>query len=384
MKITHLVGGSCSGESANGVDRSLVHFARRQAKLGHEVKLMGVTRKSPYPIEGVESVTAPPGVSLFYPSRETRDEILRGGPDVLHLHGAYVPIYPGIAHFARKMGLPYVLTPHGNYSQLLLKRQPVVKSLYRRFMELPMAQRALFIHAIDDQEEIRKYGVVAPIVSAINGMDLPDPEESLDQQDILVRFGVPPGGTLFLFLGRLDIPQKGLDLLVRGFARLVQVVDPSSDAHLVLAGPSRDGSKGKLESLAADLGIRDQMTMPGGVFGDEKKALIRQCDFFVHPSRWEAGVPFSVLEALAYGKQCLVSSAVDRQKVLQQSGVGELCELTVEGMAMGLSVLSQQAPEERARKALKAQELILRDFSWETSAQKLVDGYRKFLSGGLR
>jgi glycosyltransferase involved in cell wall biosynthesis len=172
--------------------------------------------------------------------------------------------------------------------------------------------------------------------------------------------------------------------LVQGFARLVQVVDPSSDAHLVLAGPSWDGSKGKLESLAADLGIRDQMTMPGGVFGDEKKALIRQCDFFVHPSRWEAGVPFSVLEALAYGKQCLVSSAVDRQKVLQQSGVGEECELTVEGMASGLSVLSQQAPEERARKALKAQELIRRDFSWETSARKLVDGYRKFLSGGLR
>ena len=379
MTITHLVGGRCSGESANGVDRSIVNFARQQARLGHRVKLIGVSYKEPYPNEGLESVTSPPGRTFLSPSLGTREEILRGEPDVLHLHGAYVPIYPGIARFAREVGLPYVLTPHGNYSQLLLKRQPLVKSLYRRFMELPMAQRALFVHAIADQEEIRRYGVTAPIVSAINGIDLPELRSRSIGRTILNRFGVPESRTVFLFLGRLDVPQKGLDVLLRGFAHFLQVSCGDSDSHLVLAGPSWDGSAVALGKLATELGISDRVTLPGGVFGDEKAALISGCHFFVHPSRWEAGVPFSVLEALSYGKQCLVSPVIDQEGALQRAGVCQVCELDETKVAASLQILREQNDEENQKLALRARELIREEFSWEKPARALLEGYRYHL-----
>lgn len=380
MKITHLVGGRCSGESANGVDRSIVHFAQNQARLGHQVKLMGVSDKPPYPVEGVESVTSPPGATFLYPSRETREEIRRGSPDVLHLHGAYVPIYPGIARFARKVELPYVLTPHGNYSQLLLRRQRFRKNLYRRLMELPMAQRALFIHAIADREEIRKYGVTAPIVSAINGIDLPEPTNGGDRPDVFRRLGIPKAREIFLFLGRLDIPQKGLDVLLQGFARYLKTSGEPPEAHLVLAGPPWDGSDQKLRERAEELGISKRLTLPGGVYGHEKIELISACRFFVHPSRWEAGVPFSVLEALSHGKQCLVTPAVDHSGALAKAGVCEVCQLDESSIAASLRVLGQRSQEEKDRLARKAHEIIRDDFSWEKPAQALVEGYQKFLS----
>lgn len=379
MKITHLVGGRCSGESANGVDRSIVQFARNQARLGHVVKLMGITRKAPYPVEGVESVTSPPGLTPLIPSRETRAEILRGNPDLLHLHGAYVPIYPGIARFARKVGLPYVITPHGNYSPLLLKRQPLVKKIYRRFMELPMAERALFVHAIADENEIRAYGVKGPVVSAINGMELPPEGGMKEAERVRQNDQIPGEARFFLFLGRLDIPQKGLDLLLRGFARFLGRLKKGEKAHLVLAGPPWDGSDQKLARLAADLGIQGEVGFAGGVFGEAKAELIASCDFFVHPSRWEAGVPFAVLEALARGKQCLVTDAVDRDGSLEEAGVCQVAKLDEEALAGALELLYRQSEKERSRKATAARALIGEKFSGEKAAQALVTGYQTHL-----
>lgn len=379
MKITHLVGGRCSGESANGVDRSIVQFARHQARLGHEVKLMGITHKDPYPVDGVDSVTSPPGITPFFPSRETRAEILRGQPDLLHLHGAYVPIYPGIAQFARKVGLPYVITPHGNYSPLLLKRQPLVKKLYRRFMELPMAERALFVHAIADEKEIRAYGVNGPVVSAVNGMELSSEANNRDRVSIRKSQQLPGDARIFLFLGRLDVPQKGLDLMLAGFASFLERLEVRKKAHLVMAGPAWDGSDEKLARLAGELGMADSVSFPGGVFGEDKKDLIACCDFFVHPSRWEAGVPFAVLEALAQGKQCLVSSVVDRDGALKRAGVCQVAELDEDDIAVVLGSMFRQSEDELSRRAVMAREIIREKFSGERAAQTLVEGYRKFL-----
>jgi glycosyltransferase involved in cell wall biosynthesis len=247
-------------------------------------------------------------------------------------------------------------------------------------MELPMAQRALFVHAIADEEEIRRYGVTAPIVSAINGIDLPEPRSPDEGRDILDRFGIPRSRTVFLFLGRLDIPQKGLDVLLRGFARFRQSSHGGLDSHLVLAGPTWGGSTDSLAKLAAELGISDRVTLPGGVFGDEKAALISGCHFFVHPSRWEAGVPFSVLEALSHGKQCLVTSVIDQEGTLQKAGVCQVCDLDEEGVATSLQILGDQSEEEGKRLALRARELIRAEFSWEEPAKALVEGYRRHLA----
>lgn len=108
-----------------------------------------------------------------------------------------------------------------------------------------------------------------------NGVDRPaDPPE-------------PGGDGPVLFLGRIDVRQKGLDLLLAA-------ADPRHE--LVVAGSGTAAEEARLRELAPP-----HARLPGRVVGAAKDAVLRECAFMVVPSRYETFC-LSALEALSYGK----------------------------------------------------------------------------------
>lgn len=377
IHVAHLVDGRCSRDSANGVDRSIWHFAKYQAALGCKVTVICATCKVVPPIPGVIIKTIKPlKFPLFDwgPLLETFKELT---PDILHLHGAYVPINVAAGRVARKLNLPYVFTPHGNYSEKLLHRRLWLKWPYRLFFERPLGNGAAFIHAINDCKDIRKYGVKRPIVEAINGVEIPENTSIRDDRDVYRELGIEDSARVLMFLGRLDIRQKGLDILLSGFGR---VIANCPDLYLVLIGPDWQGSRTRLSVLAQEYSLGDRLIMTGGKFGGEKLQFIRGCDFFIHPSRWEAGVPFSVLEALAYGKPALVSNASDPLGHISSAGAGLSCEIEVESIASAFEKIDQFSVDDLAKMGNRAVILAQAEFSWSQSAGKLVEEYRNHLA----
>jgi len=53
------------------------------------------------------------------------------------------------------------------------------------------------------------------------------------------------------------------------------------------------------------LGVENDVFLTGAAFGQEKWDFLSAADVFIHPSRWEAGIPFSAMEALAASKPAL-------------------------------------------------------------------------------
>jgi glycosyltransferase involved in cell wall biosynthesis len=379
LKITHVTAGRCRENSLHGVDCSLFQFATNLAAMGHQVRFVGASDQEPHPMKGVKAVSARPHRFPLFSSREFRDEVLRNEPDVIHLHGAYVPAVAVAARIARKAGIPYVVTPHGNLAQRLLKRRPYLKYPYRALVELPMLEGAMFVHAIADREVIREYGVTRPIEEAHNGVDLPGDYLPEAGRPALSKLGVEPGKKCGLFVGRLDIGQKGLDELIDGFA-IAARKNPA--LHLIMAGTSWKGGREQLEYRVAELGIEDAVTFPGAVFAGEKDALLKECDFFLHPSRWEAGVPFAALEALSFAKPCLVSRAVDREGILEKCQAARLVEVSAESIAGGIEALVAGDVGELAALGDRAREVCRNHFSWEASCVQLTESYLKHLKEG--
>lgn len=119
-----------------------------------------------------------------------------------------------------------------------------------------------------------------------------------------------------LYVGRLA-REKGIDLLIRAFALLRDLVEPSRLAgwRLRIVGPHEPAQGGdgaaylaELQALARPLG--DLCTFAGPVFDEE--ALLgeyRQSSIFVYPSLAEFGESFGLapLEAMAGGCAAIVS-----------------------------------------------------------------------------
>ena len=386
--MAHFTLGRCNPDSANGVDKSIYYLARSQAELGHHVAVFSLTDKPPLPIPGVNVFThAPLRLPIPLLSPRQRDlfvnrsplnvpkplvrDIIAWRPDVLHLHFVHIP--PNV-FLARRLSphIPYCVTIHGGLAPAAQRRNPWQKRLFGLLFEREYLKRAAFLHAISelDLQGLRAYRVSNRIVLAPNGIDVP-PTSPAEHGPSLLLAECLRDRRAFVFLGRLDPEQKGLDLLLKAFAEC-----RPPDAVLVLAGPGWRGSHARLEALARSLGISQSVLFPGPVFGIAKMNWLCAAHAFVHPSRWEAGVPFSVLEAAAVARPCLVTPAADPGGVLERAGAAVLAAPTVESIASGLTGLHAAPRSELRAMGVRARELVRREFSWSRTADILIEAYR--------
>jgi glycosyltransferase involved in cell wall biosynthesis len=100
-------------------------------------------------------------------------------------------------------------------------------------------------------------------------------------------------GEYILFLGRIDIWHKGLDLLLEAYARSGLAMP------LLIAGNGTPSDERKLAGLLAAAG--GDVRWLGHVTGQRKRELLERCAFVALPSRHE---PFGLaaLEGMSYGK----------------------------------------------------------------------------------
>lgn len=179
------------------------------------------------------------------------------------------------------------------------------------------------------------------------------------------------GGKLPLVLtcARLD-EQKGHDVLLRAAAELPEVAFAFAGE-----GPER----GKLEALAAELGVADRIAFLGR--RDDVPALLAACDVFALPSLYE-GSSLAVLEAMA-ARRAVVSSAIGGTDELIDDGRSGL--LVPPGNAEELrAALARVLGDEQLRAGFagRARDRVERDFTPEAMTQANERIYRELLADG--
>ena len=185
-------------------------------------------------------------------------------------------------------------------------------------------------------------------------------------------YGIPVDAFLLVFLGRLDVWVKGLDVLVEAFAHL-----PSEHFHLVLAGPDWEGGKAKLESLARQFRCEQRLHLPGPVYGAKKWALLRMADAFVSPSRWDA---FSVAqaEALALGLPLVTSNQVRVAAELQEADAALTVPISAELLGKAIAMLAAN-PERRRALGIRAKAWVEKNLSPERAGPRFQQFYLAIL-----
>ena len=176
------------------------------------------------------------------------EDVLAWQPDIVHFHSVHIPQNVALAAHLRRAGIPYCVTVHGGLFRAALRRGRLKKTVFNLVFERRYLNEARFIHAVSphEVEVIRRHGVTRPIVVVPNG--LPPDADVRRRRDRTRCMPTHPwlrGRRIFMFIGRLDPWQKGLDLLIEAFAQA-----GLREAALVLVGPDWFGSRRALATLA--------------------------------------------------------------------------------------------------------------------------------------
>jgi len=184
----------------------------------------------------------------------------------------------------------------------------------------------------------------------------------------------------FIYVGRLDIFTKGLDILLEVYARAVRQAE-GLRSSLILVGPDWRGSRTWLEQRAQALGIAAQVQFTGPLSGSGVAALLTQADVYIQLSRYE-GFGSSVAEALLAGKPAILSEAIGAASFpeLAQLTHLQVVSLDIDEAAAAIADFADRL-EELSISARQSQAMLHNLFSWERIAKLHLAHYEKFIEG---
>lgn len=167
-----------------------------------------------------------------------------------------------------------------------------------------------------------------------------------------------------LFLGRI-VPEKGLKYLIEAYKQV------KTDKKLVIAGGSSDTDRFITVLKALSRGDA-RIVFTGFVQGQLLHELYSNAYIYTLPSDLE-GMPLSLLEAMSYGRCCLVSDIAECADVVEEMALA-FSKGNVSDLRDKLQLLCD-SPEIVDKYKESAADFILRRHSWDDAVWKTLELY---------
>jgi phosphatidyl-myo-inositol alpha-mannosyltransferase len=184
--------------------------------------------------------------------------------------------------------------------------------------------------------------------------------------------GWPGAGGALGFLGRMDEPRKGLDVLLRAFAELGA---QRPGLRLLIAGPG--DTDDVLAKVPAPL--RPRVILLGQVSEEDKARVYHSVDVFCAPNTGGESFGIVLAEAMAAGAPIAASDLDAFRQVLRGGRAGELFET---GDAAALAEAAARLLDDPARRAAlsAAASEAVRAYDWPVVARDVIRVYEAVMA----
>ncbi|WP_307815801.1 glycosyltransferase family 4 protein [Myceligenerans indicum] len=362
-----------SFDAPGGVQFHVRDLALALRAAGHEVSVLApASENTPVPEFVVPAGRAVPiryngsvARLTFGPvtARRVRRWLAEGEFDVVHLHE---PLTPSVALLAlRYAEVPIVATCHTSMPRSRALRAafplvgPVVEKIAARIAVSEDARRTVVDHLGGD-------AVVIP-----NGVYARDFATATPRSGWQGR----PDTPTIAFLGRLDEPRKGLDILL---AAAGTILDRLPGTRFLVAG----SGTGVPDRVRAALGERaGAVELLGRVSDEEKAALLASADLYVAPQTGGESFGIVLVEAMSAGAVVVASDLGAFRRVLDDGAAGALFT-TGDPQALAAQVLSLAADPERCERYRARARDAVRQYDWSVVTGQVLAVYETVLSAG--
>ncbi len=311
MKIA-MIGHKRIPSREGGVERVVEELAVRMAKKGHEVcvynrkghhvsgKENDAKKQREY--KGVRIITVPTvekkSLNAVLYAFFATVHALFGHYDVIHFHAEgpcaflWLPRLFKIRTAATIHGLDWQRAKWGGFATRFLKYGEKMAAKYADVLIVLSPETKQYF-----KQTYKREAVYIP-----NGVDRAVLRKP---QFITEKYGLC-GEDYLLFLARI-VPEKGLHYLIEAYRK------SGCKKKLVIAGGSSH-SDSYLEKIQEACKDNPNVIMTGFVQGRLLEELYSNCYLYILPSDIE-GMPISLLEAMSYGAQCLISDIAENTGV---------------------------------------------------------------------
>ena len=286
-------------------------------------------------------------------------------PDLVVFEGFYEPRECFFALSLRNKKIPYIIVPRGSLThQAMNNRSKWKKKIAHWILFNSFVHHAAAIQYLTEAEYCdsgNKWNLHHIIVP--NGFDIPKEQKT--------EFSC---GIKAIFIGRLDLYHKGLDLLLKIMADRHKML---MNAHfsLTLYGPQKYDYC-EIQKFIKKHDISDIVHLGGEIFGEKKQKAILDADIMIMPSRFE-GLPMGLLETMAYGLPCLVSQGTNLADVVAEYNAGWCCDNSLESLDMHLLQMLNEK-ELLIVKGSNAKKLAA-NYSWHKIARQFHNNVTNYL-----
>jgi glycosyltransferase involved in cell wall biosynthesis len=353
MKIAHVV----DSMEVGGAETLVSQLCRLQREQGHDPRVYAIGALGPLG-EQMRSegfcVQANIGPHLAHAALRFFHIFTELHPDAVHLHNPTPTVYAAMA--ARMAGVPSIVSTR--HSLAGPPRRPVVELKYAVAAVCcdwiagicdATANNIRSLHSIPARKIVRIYNGAVPL-----------------RRTAREQWPAKSGFTL-VYVGRLE-PVKNHSLLLNAFR---SALSRMPDLRLWMVG---DGSERRmLEELAAELGIRAQVTFWGQQL--DVAPFFSAADAFVMSSSSE-GLPISLLQAFSVGLPAIVTDVGGMAEVVRLAQAGIIVP-AADPSAMAAAILRLAASEaDHQRFSTNAEDAFHARFTLQIMADAYMSLYR--------
>lgn len=298
---------------------------------------------------------------------ESLDSIGNADADVYHVFGI---LLPGQLWLLRRLlNKPVVVSPMGHLMPFHLKRKAFKKTLYLQVVK-PLLKRVRWFHIFSPVEADSVYHYLGSRVNTFEaglGVFPPPSDVGLTHTDKKPNYDT----VNLLFFGRNDVYQKGIDILLQGFAHAVR---GGAKATLTIAGQPWQDSERHLHTFIEREQLARRIQVLGPVDEKKKWKLLSEADYLVFLSRWD-GPPRPIREAIAVGTPVIVSPETNMGHLISEFNAGIEVKLDPEDVARAILHVEE---DRSMRVEHRTGVLRLRErLDWSRVAEDYLQGYEQ-------
>ena len=219
--------------------------------------------------------------------------------------------------FCRIFKIPYVITTFAHLMPMAMNKGYLKKEAFMKLIGSSLLNNADCIHVFTNTEKKSLEKYVRNIKCKVIPLGIYPEDLNTEIDSITCKQTNNP---YILFLGRLDIYQKGIDLLIQGFTDYAQ---KGGKLNLIIAGRDWHDGASFISAKLKENEYKDQILFLGEVELEKMDDLILNAECFIYPSRFD-GPPRPLRRALTLNKRVLASYQSNLCDDLEDNGWGLL------------------------------------------------------------